>query len=567
MKNNMKDIEFSQANYEQWQESAVKALKGKPFESLITKTIEGISFEPIYTQDQLVEKLDGKLAEQVSTIRSLKTGEECLAAQQTFADSPEALLQGVKESLAKGNDIINIDSRVNFAWDEQTLKELSVIFTENSFKLNIQNNQDALLRVFNYIKEDQKETVKGFISSTDKINLEGFHNVRTCNANVLEAHYEGAHAVQELAIALLQAAHYMETEGDIESFAKKFFVTFAVDTQFFVEIAKLRAFRVLWKAFTSAYGTDKDVPVAIVTETSLRSFSKLDVYVNLLRAGNEAFSAILGGADVCTVHPHDVLSAPDDKSIRIARNVQLVVKEETHVEHIIDPSGGSYFIETLTADLVKDAWALFNELQEAGGYNAVITSGQLEVLLKETMDQRMKEVETRKKSLIGTNIYANPADEIDERNNPLFADYKRLAKPFEELCLNYAKNQPKVALLTIGQLKQFKPRADFVSGFFATAGIVPEKSPEIQTVDEAKNWLTATDAKFVVVCGQDEAMKEYVPALLEVKPAHISLDVAGKFKEEQDEWIESGLNGFIFAGQNIIEKLTSLTANVKEVQR
>ncbi|MGE7623718.1 methylmalonyl-CoA mutase family protein [Viridibacillus sp. NPDC096237] len=563
----MKEIDFTQANYEQWQESAVKALKGKPFESLITKTIEGISFEPIYTQDQLVEKLDGKLAEQVSTIRSLKTGEECLAAQQIFADSPESLLQGVKEALAKGNDIINIDSRVNFAWDEKTLKELSVLFTENSFKLNLQNNQDALLQVFNYIKEEQKEVVRGFISCTDTIILKGFPHVRTINANVLEAHYEGAHAVQELAVALLQAAEYMETEEDIEAFAKKFFVTFAVDTQFFVEIAKLRAFRVLWKAFTSAYNTEKNLPITIVTETSLRSFSKLDVYVNLLRTGNEAFTAILGGADVCTVHPHDVLSAPNDKSIRIARNIQLVVKEETHVEHIIDPSGGSYFIETLTAELVKDAWALFNELQEAGGYNTVKASGQLNTLLKETMDQRMKEVETRKKSLIGTNIYANPADEIDECNNPLFADYNRLAKPFEELCLNYAKNQPKVALLTIGQLKQFKPRADFVSGFFATAGIVPEKSPEIQSVGEAKSWLSATDAKFVVVCGQDDAMKEYIPTLLESKPAQISLDVAGKFKEEQDEWTKAGLNGFIYTGQNIIEKLTSLAANVQEVQR
>ncbi|WP_234447586.1 methylmalonyl-CoA mutase family protein [Viridibacillus soli] len=563
----MKEIEFSQANYEQWQESAVKALKGKPFESLITKTIEGITFEPIYTQDQLVEKLDGKLAEQVSTIRSLKTGEKCLAAQQTFADSPESLLHGVKEALAKGNDIINIDSRVDFAWDETTLKELAVLFTENSFKLNLQNNQDSLLQVFNYIEVDQQEAVTGFVSSTDEVALDGFPNVRTINANVLEAHYDGAHAVQELAVALLQAAQYMESEEDIEAFAKKFFVTFAVDTLFFVEIAKIRAFRVLWKAFTTAYGTDKNISVAIVSETSIRSFSKLDVYVNLLRAGNAAFSAILGGADVCTVHPHDVLSVPNDKSIRIARNVQLIVKEETHVAHINDPSGGAYFIESLTADLVKDAWALFNALQEAGGYDTVKANGQLDALLKETMDLRMKEVETRKKSLIGTNNYANPADVIDERNNPLYADYNRLAKPFEELCLNYAENQPKVALLTIGLLKQFKPRADFVSGFFATAGIIPEKSPEIQSIEEATAWLASTDAQFVIVCGQDDAVKEYVPALLLDKPAHISLDVAGRFKEEQDEWTKAGLNGFIFAGQNIIEKLTSLTANVKEVQR
>ncbi len=103
----------------------------------------------------------------------------------------------------------------------------------------------------------------------------------------------------------------------------------------------------------------------MMATTSLRSYSKLDPYVNLLRAGNEAFSAVLGGADVMTVHPHDILTGPSDSSIRFARNIQLVIKEETHVDKVIDPAGGSYFIETLTAELVEKAWALFVDIEAA----------------------------------------------------------------------------------------------------------------------------------------------------------------------------------------------------------
>src|SRR5699024_927796 len=142
-------------------------------------------------------------------------------------------------------------------------------------------------------------------------------------------------------------------------FENKFFARFAIDTQFFMEIAKLRAFRILWQTFAEAYGHDKASRVPVISETSLRSFSKLDPYVNLLRAGNEAFAAVLGGTDVLTVHPHDVLTGVTSSSLRLARNVQLVIKEETLVNKVVDPAGGSYFLETIKKQLVEKAWDFF----------------------------------------------------------------------------------------------------------------------------------------------------------------------------------------------------------------
>ena len=125
----------------------------------------------------------------------------------------------------------------------------------------------------------------------------------------------------------------------------------------------------------------------------------------------------------------------------------------------------------------------------------------------------------------------------------------------------------KTGILAIGTLKSAKPRADFVAGFLNTVGLVPEKCEPVTTVEEAVAWLKATEARYVVIAGNDEDTKELVPAILANKPADVIVDVAGKFRDEEEAWLANGLNGFIFAGQNIIEKLQSVFANMKEVQR
>lgn len=564
MSTNMKEIEFQAASYEEWKNQAISALKGKPFESLFTKTFEGVTLQPLYTQEMLVEKLGERLEKQVSTIRSLSATTGLDVAQQIMGDSPDEFIANLEDSLARGNDVITIDSRVPFAWDDSIVSKLSDYLTEYSFKLIIQNENDPILAVFDKIEEAKRAEVEGFIVFEGSINLAHYPKVRASGANLIKYHNQGANAVQELAIALALASKHASAEESYETFASKFFVNFAIDTQFFVEIAKLRAFKVLWKAFSSAFGA-KAVAVPIVAETSLRSFSKVDVYVNLLRAGNEAFAGAIGGADVFTVHPHDVLTKPTSQSIRIARNVLLVTKEESLVLNVQDPSGGSYFIESLTADFVKEAWALFLEIEEAGGIDAYKPT--LTEQIQAVYTERLKAVETRKASLIGTNIYANPVDEISTEENMQFQDVKRLAIPFENIRREFAAANMKIGILTFGSLKNFKPRADFVAGVFATAGVVPEQSSALTSIEEAKAWLNECQLDYVVVAATDDDTKALVPALLEGKRAGLVLDAAGKYKDEEAEWTAKGLNGFVFAGQNIIEKLHSVAASVKEVQR
>ena len=562
MSKNMKEIQFDTVSYDSWKEHAITALKGKPFESLFTKTIEGLTLEPLYTQEKLFEKLGEQLDKQVSTIRSLREDTTFKVAQQVYAASSEEFLHDLKESLARGNEVVTVDSRVVFDWDKETLQQLAQYFTEYSFKLTVQGPDDALLSVFDFV---QHKEITGLVLSPVAVTVD-FPNVRTIAADTLPFHNKGANAIQELALALALAAKYADEAQSFETFASKFFVTFGIDTQFFTEIAKLRAFKVLWKAFMSAYGVTEDFIVPTVAETSVRSYSKLDVYVNLLRGGNEALSGAIGGAEYFTVHPHDVLTKPTGQSVRIARNVSLILKEETHVMRVTDPAGGSYFIESLTADFVKEAWALFLTIQSKGGFDAFKASGELQAMLDETYQQRTKAIETRKTSLIGTNIYANPADELPTDTNPVFEDVLRLALPFETLRAAYVAAQPKVAILTYGELKDFKPRADFVAGVVNTVGVIASQSGALQTVEEAQAWLKQTDANYVVIAATNDNTEMLVPQLVEVKPAGMQLDVAGKFAQLAD-WQQAGLDGAVFAGQNIIEKLHTVLQGMKEVQQ
>ncbi|GLC88788.1 methylmalonyl-CoA mutase family protein [Lysinibacillus piscis] len=562
----MKNIEFAKPSYAAWQGEALKALKGKPFESLLTKTNEGITIEPLYTQEQLIEKMGAELEQQVSTIRSFQQTATFQLAQQLYAETSEAFFAQLENGLQRGNEVITIDSRVSFDWTEDVLTKLSAYLLNHPFKLMVTNASDPLLKVFDVLKEEQCQIVKGFIVAQEAISYDHLPNVRSIGADTTVYHYEGANAVQELAYALALAAKEATKLQDFEAFTKKFYVSFAVDTQFFTEIAKLRAFKVLWKAFTSAYGVSTTMRVPIVAETSLRSFSKLDSYVNLLRAGNEALAAFIGGIDVLTVHPHDILTQPTEQSVRIARNVSLVLTEETTISKVKDPAGGAYFIESLTADLVKAAWALFLEIEAAGGFDVYTASGQLTQEVEAVHQARLQAVQTRKHSLIGTNIYANPADVLTQATNPLYSHMKRVAEPFEQLRAEMTAAQVKTAILTAGTFKNAKPRVDFVTGFLHTVGLVPEHSVPMETVGEAIAWLQSVQANYVVIAGNDEDTKAMLDAILAAKPAHILVDVAGKFKEQEAQWQAQGLNGFIFAGQNIIEKLTNVLVRVKEVQ-
>ena len=547
----METTTFDESNYLEWQKVAVKSLRGLPFEKLVTKTIEGIDLEPLYVADEAS-------TETIATIRAAKQQADWIVAQPQYATDARAFVTELKTAIERGNEAIVYDGTSTYEWDEHSLSEVaSLVIIYPIFITNL-SQADPFLKVFDLIPEEQRSNVQGTISFLDGSLPEGFSNVRTLGADLRAAHHKGADAVTELALAIAEASELAANFQTFTEFSKQFYVRFAVDTHFFMEIAKIRAFRVLWQALTTAFETEKVDHVPVLSETSLRSYSKLDPYVNLLRAGNEAFSAVLGGADVVTVHPHNILSGVTPTSARLARNIQLVIKEETLVNEVIDPSGGSYFIERLTQELVEKAWGLFVEIDDAGGYQAYAEGSALTERLAVLRDRRAKDVANAKTSLIGTNIYADLSSAELEATGGLEVE-GRLAEPFERFRALFSTEHPKTALVTFGELKDFKPRADFVSGFLATGGIGAKWSPAFASVNEAANWIKATQPDYLIVCATNEVTEDIMQSFLQELPKGIFIDVAGKYNAELTKsWTAAGLNGFIFNGQDKIEKFTEI---------
>lgn len=557
MVDKLKSTKFKQVDYKTWKKVATKSLQGIPVEDLITQTVEGIAIQPLYTREQL--EAFSYEESMIATVRQGKPTSKWTVAQKQYVNSGEEFLKQLQDSLQGGAESIVYDGENPVAWEEGHLEKLAELIRKYPiYAFNLVAN-DLFITALKLIPLEARSTVHGAISGESIVLPDGYEQIRTVSVDVRKVHHDGADSVTELAIALAKAADAATLFDTFMEFENKLFVHFSIDTHFFMEIAKLRAFRVLWRTFREAYGETKSSSVPVISENSLRSYSKLDPYVNLLRAGNEALSAVLGGTDVLTVHPHDVLTGVTPASIRLARNVQLIIKEEALVSEVLDPAGGSYFIEVLTKELVEKAWTLFLKIESQGGYEAFVASGELKSRLKQLQKTRREEIARNEKSMIGTNVYADLSTPFIQTED-VVPIRGRLAKPYEKLRGYFESHgQPGVVLLTFGELKDFKPRADFVSGYLATGGIKCEWSPAFSTAKEAHEWIGKNDFDYGIVCANAAKMEAIMPDFLKGMSTSLWLDVAGKYDQQLEKaWLQAGVNGFIYKGQDQIDKLTAI---------
>ncbi|MDW0111319.1 methylmalonyl-CoA mutase family protein [Sporosarcina aquimarina] len=544
---NMKQQKFERPEWEEWLQVAESSLKGRTVDSLKTPTAEGISLKPLYTASPNPSH----------TVRP--SHRKWISAQPTIGETGSEWISSMKESLEKGNEAIYLDGGTPNKWDDVSLKALAELMLDYPFAFLHINSEDRLLDVFKLISLDEREKVTGLLLS-DTVQLPlGYKNVRTVGIDLESIHMRGADSVTELALALSQAAEHAMTMESFDQFCDKVFFRFPADTHFFMEISKFRAFRTLWQLFCSAYDMNDNTAVPLMAVTSLRSYSKIDPYVNLLRAGNSSFSAVLGGADWLTVYPYNELTGNTQQSLRYARNVQLIIREETHADKVADPGGGSYFIEQLTKELVHKAWHLFLEIEEMGGSKAFLHSGKLDQLAEE----RKENVASGVSSLIGTSVYADPANhelvENSSRN-----ETARPAYPFEELRKKTLKQPIDIRLVVFGSLKSYKPRADFAAGFLATAGLTAKHSPSFTDAYEAIEWLEAEKPDYAILCAAPGQIEQVAPEISSKKPPGVVLDVAGRVSDElTNDWLANGLDGFVFKGQNRIEKLSQVLSQCK----
>lgn len=276
-------------------------------------------------------------------------------------------------------------------------------------------------------------------------------------------HESGGHAVEELAYTLATGVEYLRQLNQrgvpVNVAAPRIRFAVTVGTNFFLEIAKLRALRMLWScAVAAAGGNEAAQKLSLHVRTSLWNKSAIDPYNNLLRATVEAFAGVLGGCDSMQVGAFDeVVRPPDDFSRRIARNTQLVLQKECELDHVIDPAGGSWFVESTTAELATRAWALFQSVEKLGGMEAALRAGAPQKAVSETAAKKFKAVTGRRNAIVGVNQYANAKETPLEAVLPdPTAFHKRRVQQIGSLRTSLDDEESQVVLNLLAKLIRLK---------------------------------------------------------------------------------------------------------------
>ena len=359
-------------------------------------------------------------------------------------------------------------------------------------------------------------------------------------------HEAGAHAIQELGYGIaagVERLAELTATLPVDTIAGQVEFVFAVGPSYFIEIAKLRAARILWAQVVAAFGGTEDSAcrMRLHVRTPLRNKSVYDSYTNLLRVTTEALSAVVGGCDRLTVEPFGFDS-------HLAANVQHLLKEESHLDAVADPAGGSYYIEALTDMLAREAWKLLQQVEAEGGYAKAKTSGSIDQALAETRAARAKAYSARRRALVGVNNFPNLMEKAPQAGT--LDAQMRIAEPFEKIRRRTTEDAkapgrfPKVLLLLRGDVKMKGARANFSLNFLGCAGFDIVESDEYQ----------GTDADLIVLCSSDP---EYLALAQEVCPrVKVPVIVAGNPKDQIEALQAAGVQGFIHIQSDAIQTLT-----------
>lgn len=604
---------FQPATVEDWIKTGEASLKGKTIESLSRNTYENIKLKPLYTREdqdlESVTQYPGQADFRRGNAALSYVSDEWRVAQTLIVDSVDELKEQLQSTIQKGQSAISF--QVNKGILQNISYAIENLHGKFPYALNAKNHQSTIIKELENLSNAEegsgyigKDPVALFVQGN--LSFEGMEeeyndwakflidteknlpNLKTILIDTTPYHNGGANAVQELAVAISTGVYHLEQllkRGlSLDKILSKLVFQFSIGANFFMEMAKLRTARILWTKVTEAYGAEMDNRGMVISaRTSQFTKTVYDPYVNMLRAGNEAFAAVLGGVQYLHVSPYN---EPEGMSTtfseRIARNTQLILKEETHVSKIVDPAGGSWYVESLTNELAEKAWELFLEMEDNEGIVTVCNTGWLQERIKVIKDQREKDIFTRKQSIVGTNVYANLLDQplkvtISEDNQDSInldktIPQSRLSKPFELLRNRVEKMredhiETAVGLVCLGKLKDHKPRADFISGFLAPGGLRTEWSQGIETSEQALAFIKETNLQQYFICGSDDHYKEFGLALckeIKDKNPHIHLYLAGLPTDtEQQQWLEIGIKQFIHMRSNCYETLSALLTGLE----
>ncbi|MGM0874138.1 MAG: methylmalonyl-CoA mutase family protein [Bacillota bacterium] len=618
----------TKGKWHDWRAEAEKALKGKTFETLSSTTYEGITLKPLYTVEDYdfmqLSRSHDKRHENNWNISQVLSAEDCHGMSEKIKQGKNRGQQSfyVKNFsfLKKKEDLDAAFQHIDWIQDSFLFdvgEEIGVI----PLLLHERKERNELMKLKGTLGFDPYESLLlngkstlslqtnfDYLADTLKWCQENECNVRCLLIKGSLYHEDGANSLQELIYTFshaLDVINELLNRGlSIENIAKNMTFSFAIGSNFFMEIAKFRAAKQLWASLIHALGgNEASQKMYLHATTSTFNKTASDVQVNLLRTTTEGFSAAVAGVDELTIHPFDsVLPSGGELGERIARNTHFILKDESLISRVIDPAGGSYYVESLTNELAERAWNEIQEIDEKGGFLILLKERTLQKDLEKMVEKRLVDVNKKKTTIIGTNAFANLSDRVtatqqvvkkkkDHHNEAnqvvtfqealLFVSENkglpiittkfqqeqlqieaikpsRLVEHFEKLRIDaetYTQKtgqQPKVTVLVFGRLKDYKPRLDFVSSLLATGGMTVE-------VVSYDHFQLSSKVNTIIFCGKDEDYDLIDSSLISKIKAEnelVHLFIAGNGHKKEIE--EYGFKGFITANMNAYEFLVTM---------
>jgi len=611
--------EFPATDRADWVRLVEKALKERPFDRLVSRTYDGIAIEPLYeraattsvtgrapgrpwTVMQRIDHPDPKSAND-EALHELRNGADGLVL--VLAGAPDARGYGIRadtaEALARTLDGVMLELialRIETApFAGRPVSELvtSLVAARklDPAKLAIDFGLDPVgdmartgraMLPWAELSRRAGETAKGLAD-------QNYVKARFLRADGRAVHEAGGSEAQELAFVVAAGVAYLrllEAAGfSLDEARRRITFLLAADADEFLTIAKFRALQKLWARIEESCGLPPQ-PAHAAAETAWRMMTRRDPYVNMLRTTIAATAAGIGGAEQVTVLPFTAaLGLPDRLARRVARNLQLILLEESNLYRVADPAAGSGGIEALTSELAKNAWALFQNIETGGGAAAALEQGIIQNMIAKTRAARLAAVAKRKDALTGVSDYPNLGEALltvlevprAVAPAPQAAQFEtlpsiRLAEPFEALrdksdaVLKKTGARPKVFLANLGEVSDFTARAIFAKNFYEAGGLEtvgndgsapssPLPMAEVKT--DIAGMITAfkaSGARIACLCSADKVYAaEAAEAAKALSAAGAIVHLAGRAGEHEAAWNDAGVTAYIYVGCDVLATL------------
>jgi methylmalonyl-CoA mutase len=601
--------EFPAATREQWRKLVDGVLKGAPFDKLVARTYDDLPIEPLYPRAAAAKPVVGRAPGAAWTLMQRVDHPDPAAANaqalEDLADGARGLtlvfagsvsangygLAATPDTLARMLDGVALDAGIAIDLNlspptREAVRHFAALVKSRkldpaSVDLRASINPLGGFAASGTSPRPWPALAQGFTAMVRELADHGFRGpFAVADGRII--HNAGGSEAQELAFAIASGVAYLralDAAGmPLDAARRMIYFRLSADADQFLTIAKFRALRKLWARVVEACGLAAE-PAHVAAETAWRMMTRRDAYTNMLRITIAVAAAGLGGADSITALPHTApLGLPDAFARRLARNTQLILLEESNLAKVADPVAGSGAIEDITAKLCGAAWALFQEIEGAGGAWTVLERGLVQRKVAAVREKRLQAVARRKDALTGTSDFPDldetPPAVVDVA--PITAPKEagaavtieplpriRLAEPFERLrdasdrILAATGARPKVFLANLGKLSDFTARATFAKNFFEAGGIAAVMSDGFASHDAIVTAFRASGAKLACLCSSDDVYGQQASEAARALAGAAHIYLAGRPRALEDTLKTAGVGTFIFVGCNVLEILTA----------